>query len=265
MVGFLSGAASACFVLSPSLRRRLLRAFAATAADLAQEEPRFVREVHTESLTMVCVSTEVNLGRPEPTQGGSQTSDSLTLQTITLRLGELSITVATSGSSSQTAGSSHGVGLTPSQADATSASASTAAPAVSTTGSGVGPAPAGDDPWAHRLAAAQRAGAFAKELLGGGFPSKWEKHPAAVSSLRPVIHVVLQGQPGVELPAGYVTTAGSRKAWVGEPAADSSIFHSWPSLKEAQCYYNAAGFTGKLEARSDTEVQKAIQAFRSSQ
>jgi hypothetical protein len=188
------------------------------------------------------------------------------INTVTLKLGDLQISVTTSGATGTAASSSHGAEPAPSVAEASSAPAAADVPPPSCSASGSGPAPEPAlDPWVSRLAAATAAGEFAKQLLDGGRPSKWAKHPADLGGRRNTVHVVLQGRPGLVVGAGYSATAEGRRLWTGQPCADGAVFHSFPSLREAQAYFEAAGFVGRLLERSTSSIKVALAAAGLSQ
>ncbi|CAE8740113.1 unnamed protein product [Polarella glacialis] len=184
------------------------------------------------------------------------------INTITLRLGDLHLTVTSSGTTASAASSSHGAVQASSLAGASSAPAASDVPSSPCSAAGSSPAPESAlDPWVSRLAvAAVAAGEFAKQLLDGGRPNRWAKHPADLGGRRNTVHVVLQGRPGLGVGAGYSTTAEGRRLWTGQPCADGAVFHSFPSLRDAQAYFEAAGLAGRLPERSTSSVKAALAA-----
>lgn len=155
---------------------------------------------------------------------------------ITLRLGELTLTVQRSRQGPQGSPPSTSQeeeppqGSPPATSQGPRATASPGAPS-----------------WAEREEAAARAGRCAAELLAG---ASTDKQNAVSHGRRNTVFVVLKGLPSSCVPPGFVTRVMDLRRWVGQPPSDSAVFHGWPSLREARVYYRAAGFTDELLDRS---------------
>ncbi|CAE8625148.1 unnamed protein product [Polarella glacialis] len=183
----------------------------------------------------------------------------LTLLVVNLSLralGDLHISVTTSGTTESAASSSHGAEQASSFAEASSAPAAADVPPSPCSAAGSVPAPEPAlDPWVSRFAAAVAAGEFAKQLLDGGRPNRWAKHPADLGGRRNTVHVVLQGWPGLGVEACYRATAEGLRLWTGQPCADGAVFHSFPSLREAQAYFEAAEVEAAAAAGVDQDAE----------